>query len=211
MERSFAAEVKRHTDADQPTESTFIHGEAKAFPSLSRLELGSMSKFETSAFQSIQIHTNQSDINKTQRSIDHSSAPASSIFPQTTRNKQGHRLLENPNPQLLIDFPRYVRISSEHETVEQMQRQYRQQKVMHHNFMPELENKKSMKIFEGVYLPNEKVDCESAEMYIHEFIKRRGNFNKGEPPEESIFSNVPVSRKFVHSETNEADPNKKLR
>lgn len=77
--------------------------------------------------------------------------------------------------------------------------------------MPELENKKSIKIFEGVYEPNEKVDSGSAEMYIHEFIKRRGNFNNGEPPEESIFSNVPASRKFLDSNANEVDPNKKLR
>lgn len=82
---------------------------------------------------------------------------------------------------------------------------------MHHNFNPELANKKSIRIFEGVYQPHEKVDTTSAEMYIHEFVKRRGNFNNGEPPEESIFSAVPTSRKFLE-DSNVVDAiNKKRR
>jgi len=38
-----------------------------------------------------------------------------------------------------------------------------------------------MKIFDGVYVPNDRIDASKGDKHVHEFIKERGNFKEGEP------------------------------
>ena len=55
-----------------------------------------------------------------------------------------------------------------------------------HKFDPALNSAKTQKILEGVYIPNEPVSVENHEMYVNEFIRLRGNFDQGEPREDTI-------------------------
>ena len=50
---------------------------------------------------------------------------------------------------------------------------------------------------EGVYVPNNNIDASKGDIHVHEFMKKRGNFKKGEPPQESIFLQVPCGRKSI--------------
>ena len=88
--------------------------------------------------------------------------------------------------QEIIDYPRHIRVSSEFESVAEVQSQLRKQRVYLHEFDSNLTNTKNLKILEGVYVPNEPVGKEYNEMYVNEFIRLRGNFSKGEPRDETI-------------------------
>ena len=53
-----------------------------------------------------------------------------------------------------INYPRHVRVSSDIQTVADMQDKLRRNKVFRDQFDPELNSAKNQVIYNGVYLPN---------------------------------------------------------
>ena len=78
----------------------------------------------------------------------------------------------------IIDYPRHLRFSSNHETVAKIQYDMRRQKIFHKEYDPAINSQNHLAVLEGVYNMNEPVEKVQAEIPVHEFIRQRGNIEK---------------------------------
>ena len=62
------------------------------------------------------------------------------------------------------------------------------QKINHKEYDPSLNNRNYLSLHEGVYIPNAHVSERENQMAVNDFIRDRGNFEKGEPNESTVTS-----------------------
>lgn len=77
-----------------------------------------------------------------------------------------------------LDYPPYVRVTSEFETVGDFLSMMREQSVRHDKYEPSLHTQYRKKLYEGVIDPHAKVDRSDYKMYINEYLRKRGNLRR---------------------------------
>ncbi|CDW78243.1 UNKNOWN [Stylonychia lemnae] len=97
---------------------------------------------------------------------------------QSQLNQSRMRSLLGETQQVVLDYPRQIRLSSKNDTISQIRKSLRKNRIFHTQYDASLENLKSRMLLKGIYEPNKVDQPFDKEAQVIDHIKLTGNYKK---------------------------------